>query len=110
MKAMKTAKAIKAMKPMKKSVIATGKLAKAALVEGTKEETGSGLKESDLQKSKSGKIVSKKASAAGKNAYARVKGWIVAVTAAKKALGLKGFVAVKKGNALCKKAKELYAK
>merc|ERR1712038_718852 len=107
---MKAMKAMKAMKVMKKSVIAKGKRAKSAVFKGSKEKTSTGLKKSDLQKSKSGKIVSKKRSAAGKKAYARIKGWTVAVTAAKKALGLKGFVAVKKGTPLYKKAKELYAK
>ena len=68
------------------------------------------MKKSDLQKSKRGKIVSKKRSAAGKKAYARLKGWTVAVTVARKALGLTGFVAVKKGTPLYRKAKELYAK
>ena len=57
---------------------------------------------------KNGKIVSKKASANGKKAYARIKGWTVAVTKARKALGVKGFVAVKKGTPLYKKAKEFY--
>ena len=75
---------------------------------GTKEKTMSGLKKSDLTKSKSGKIVSKKQSANGKKAYAHIKGWTVAVQKARKALGVKGFVAVKKGTALYKKAKELY--
>merc|ERR1719163_717141 len=106
---MKAMKAMKA-KAMKKSVIAKGKLAKSAVFRGTKVKTTSGLKKSDLQKSKSGKIVSKKRSAAGKKAYARIKGRTIAVTAAKKALGLTGFVAVKKGTPLYKKAKELYAK
>merc|ERR1712078_345142 len=61
-----------------------------------------------LEKSKSGKIVSKKQSAAGKKAYANIKGWTVAVQKARKALGVKGFVAVKKGTPLYKKAKELF--
>ena len=61
-----------------------------------------------MAKSKSGKIVSKKQSAQGKKAYAHIKGWTVAVQKARKALGVKGFIAVKKGSALYKKAKELY--
>merc|ERR1712167_528913 len=74
---------------------------------GTKEKTLSGLTKSDLIKNKRGKIVSKKASLqAKKNNY--VKGWYTAVQKARKALGLKGFVAIKKGSALYKKAKELY--
>merc|ERR1719211_426052 len=100
---------MKAMKKVK-SVIAKGKRAKSAVFRGSKVKTLSGLKKTDLQKNKRGKIVSKKATLAGKKAYARIKGWTVAVTAAKKALGLKGFVAVKKGTPLYIKAKELYAK
>ena len=102
------AKAMKAMKAMKKSVIAKGKLAKMGVFRGTKAKTGSGLKKSDLMKNKNGKIVSRKASANGKKAYARIKGWTVAVTKARKFLGLKGFIAVKKGSPLYKKAKEFY--
>merc|ERR1719271_2041951 len=47
---------------------------------------------SSLTKNKHGKIVSKKRSAFGKKSA-----WISAVTEARKALGLKGFVAIKKG-------------
>merc|ERR1719218_546340 len=103
--------AMKAMKAMKKKAvrkISKGKLAKQVVFKGTKEKTMSCLKNSDLTKSKSGKIVSKKQSAQGKKAYAHIKGWTVAVQKARKALGVKGFVAVKKGTALYKKAKELY--
>ena len=61
----------------------------------------------DLIKNKSGKIVSKKRSAlAKKNNF--IKGWTTAVQKARKALGLKGFVAIKKGSPLYIKAKELY--
>merc|ERR1712182_161210 len=102
------AKAMKAMKAMKKSVIAKGKLAKMVVFRGTKTKTGSGLKKSDLMKNKNVEIVSLKQSANGKKAYARIKGWTVAVTKARKFLGLKGFIAVKKGSALYKKAKEFY--
>merc|ERR1719401_1375605 len=47
-----------------------------------------------LVKNKRGKIVSKKASASGKKRYSNVKGWTQAVAAARKALGIKGFMAV----------------
>ena len=58
-------------------------------------------------KNSQGKIVSKKASAAGKRRYANtIKGWITAVQKARAALGIKGFQAVKKGSPLYKKAKE----
>merc|ERR1719421_2162125 len=59
-------------------------------------------------KSKSGKLVSKKKYAAGKKAYKHIKAWTEAVQKARKELGVKGFMAVKKGSALYKKAKEFY--
>merc|ERR1719159_2349344 len=96
------------MKAKKISVIAKGKYAKAAVFRGGKEKTASGLKKSDLMKSKTGKLVSKKAHAAGKKAFKNIKGWSAAVQKARKELGTKGFVAVKKGSALYKKAKEFY--
>merc|ERR1712139_463827 len=111
MKAMKAMAAMKAMRAMKKKAvrkIAKGKLAKLVVFRGTKAKTSSGLSKSDLTKNKNGKIVSKKQSANGKKAYANIKGWTVAVQKARKALGVKGFVAVKKGTPLYKKAKELF--
>merc|ERR1719343_243379 len=110
MKAMKAMKTMKAMKAKKVSKVAKGKLMRSAVFSGTKEKTYTGLKKSDLVKSKSsGKVVSKKASAAGKKAYANIKAWTVAVQKARKDLGLKGFVAVKKGSALYKAAKTIYS-
>merc|ERR1719377_363374 len=111
MKAMKAMAAMKAMKAMKKkavSKIAKGKFAKSVVFRGTKAKTQSGLTKGDLVKNKRGKIVTKKQVAAGKKAYAHIKGWTVACQKARKALGIKGFVAIKKGSALYKKAKELY--
>merc|ERR1712224_431125 len=106
-KAMAAMKAMKAMKKKAVSKIAKGKRARAVVFNGTKEKTYTGLTKSDLIKNKRGKIVSKKASLlAKKNNY--VKGWYTAVQKARKALGLKGFVAIKKGSALYKMAKELY--
>ena len=93
---------------MKKSVIAKGKLAKLCVFRGSFAKTQGGLKKTDLIKSKTGKIVSRKSSVAGKKAYANIKGWTTAVQKARKALGVKGFQAVKKGSPLYKKAKELY--
>ena len=91
-----------------------GKRARAVVFSNTKDSkektTASCLKKSDLMKSKTGKIVSKKSHAAGKKAYAAIKGWTVAVQKARKALGVKGFQAVKKGSPLYTKAKELYGK
>jgi len=52
-----------------------------------------------------GKIVSKKVSAANKKKLA---GWLAAVAKARKALGSKGFVAVKKGTEVYEKAQAYY--
>ena len=103
MKAMKVMKAMKAMKAMKKKPI-SAKLAKRHAFFGKIDKTATGLKKSDLVKSKSGKIVSKKKSALGKQSP-----WIAAVQKARKELKIKGFAVVKKGTPLYKKAKELYA-
>merc|ERR1712224_923092 len=101
-------KAMKAMKAMKKKK-RVSKIAKGVVFRGTKEKTRSGLKKSDLMKNKYGKVVSKKASASSKKQYAKtIKPWIEAVSKARKALGVKGFVAVKKGSPLYNKAKGLY--
>merc|ERR1711918_84861 len=98
----------KAMKKKTVSIIAKGKRAKASVFLGGKEKTYTGLKKSDLMKSKTGKVVTKKQHAAGKKAYKNIKGWTEAVQRARKELGVKGFVPVKKGSALYKKAKEFY--
>merc|ERR1712159_19159 len=108
--AMKMAKmsAMKGMKrrAMKKSVIAKGKRGKASVFRGTKVKTSGGLKKSDLMKNKNGKVVGKKAHAAGKKAYKHISKWTTAVNKARKALGVKGFCAVggksAKGQALYK--------
>ena len=106
MRSMQSMKAMTAkLKP--KSKIAKGKRAKAIVWLGRKEKTSSGLKKSDLMKSKTGKIVSKKQHAAGKKNYLFISEWTYAVQKARKELGVKGFVAIKKGSALYKRAKEL---
>merc|ERR1711964_29155 len=107
MKAMKAMAAMKAMGAMKKksvSKIAKGSHRKSMVFRGSKEKTIGGLTKSDLIKNKYGKIVSKKASLRAK----KNSGWTTAIQKARKALGLKGFVAIKKGSDLYKKAKELY--
>merc|ERR1719359_276300 len=96
------------MKAKKVSKIAKGRFAKSVVLRGTKEKTSGGLKKTDLMKSKTGKIVSKKAHANGKKNYSNIKGWTTAVQKARKALNVRGFQAVKKGTPLYKKAKELY--
>merc|ERR1719359_99607 len=107
MKAMKAMKAMAAMKAMKAMKIAKGKRAKSSVFRGTKEKTVGGLTKKDLIKNKYGKVVSKKSSEAAKKRYKNIKPWIEAVGKARKALGLKGFVAVKKGTPLYTKAKSL---
>merc|ERR1712149_170634 len=101
---MKAMAAMKAMGAMKKKKPISAKLAKRHAFFGKIDKTATGLKKSDLVKSKSGKIVSKKKSALGKQSP-----WIAAVQKARKELKIKGFAVVKKGTPLYKKAKELYA-
>merc|ERR1712226_1668220 len=99
-KAMKKS-AMKAMKKaMKTKVVATGSLAKFLVFRGSRTKTSGGLKKTDLKKNKSGKIVSAKMSAAGKKNYANIRGWVQAVTKARAALKVKGFVVIKKGSPL----------
>merc|ERR1712066_1196213 len=96
MKAMKAMKTMKAMKKaMKKSNIAKGKRAKSSVFKGTKAKTSGGLSKGDLKKNKAGKVVSKKRSEATKKSkgYKKIMAWGAAFKAARKALGIKGFVA-----------------
>ncbi len=102
--AIKQPSSMKTMKSKRVSKIAHGRFAKAIVLRGGKEKTVGGLTKSDLIKNKYGKVVSKKASLRAK----KNSGWTTAIQKARKALGLKGFVAIKKGSALYKKAKELY--
>merc|ERR1711870_66023 len=81
MKAMKAMGAMKAMKVGKKF----------SVFSGNREKTSGGLKKSDLTKSKRGKVVSRKSSAAGKKAYKNIKAWTDACQKARKELGIKGF-------------------
>eukprot|EP00811_Abedinium_folium_P015938 NODE_24889_length_607_cov_1.495833.p2 GENE.NODE_24889_length_607_cov_1.495833~~NODE_24889_length_607_cov_1.495833.p2 ORF type:complete len:101 (+),score=35.73 NODE_24889_length_607_cov_1.495833:80-382(+) len=87
MKAMKVAKAMKAKKAIEVSKVAMGKHAKSSVLSDRKEKTSSGLKPSTTSV------------------------WTVAVTKARKALGVKGYnVAVVKGGALYNKAQSFYKK
>merc|ERR1712066_108396 len=101
-------------KAMKVSKIARGKRGKAAVFRGSKEETVGGLTKANLVKSKSGKVVSKKASLASKKKFAgsKIQKWAKACSQARKALGIKGFAAVggksAQGKALYAKAKAIY--
>merc|ERR1719240_1561896 len=60
-----------------------------------------------LMKNKRGKIVSKRASAAGKRRFHQIKDWVDALMKARSSLNLKGFVAIN-GQSLVGKA--LYVK
>jgi hypothetical protein len=75
---------------------------------GTRQKTMSGMDKSMFMKNKNGKIVSKKMHAKGKRIYKNIRGWTQAVSKARKALGITGFCAVKKGTALYMKAREFY--
>merc|ERR1719420_2143305 len=103
-KAMAAMKAMRAMKKKSVSKIAKGKFRMGLVFRGSKAKTVGGLTKADLIKNKHGKIVSKKASLRAK----KNNGWTSAIQKARKALGIKGFVAIKKGSDLYKKAKEFY--
>merc|ERR1719440_54066 len=101
MKVMKKKAAMKAMKAMKKkSVIATGRFARAMVFHGTKKRTVGHLTANDLFKNEYGRIRSKK-----RSAIARKNPWNKAVAKARKALQIRGFCAIKKGTPLYMKAK-----
>merc|ERR1719245_1706401 len=78
------------------------------VLKGSKAKTVGGLTAKDLVKNKNGRTVSKKLRAKGlKNK------WIQSVTAARKALGIKGFVLIGKGSkgaALLAKARSIHRK
>merc|ERR1712099_143686 len=89
----------KAMKKaMKNSKIGKGKLAKVLVLKGAREKTVGGLTKDSLTKKKSQAAKKRFASSA-------LCKWGKAVTAAKKALGITGFVAVNgktaQGRAVC---------
>merc|ERR1719436_1515860 len=106
---------MKAKKAMKVSKIARGKRARAVVFRGSKEKTGGGMTKDQLVKSKTGRIVSKAASARAKKAYATspLKKWMEACKAARKQLNVKGFVAcggkTAQGKALYAKTKSILA-
>ncbi|CAE8615824.1 unnamed protein product [Polarella glacialis] len=109
----KVMKKVMKKKAMKKSTIAKGKHAKSSVFLGTKVKTGGGLTKEKLTKNRVGKVVSKASSAAAKKRYAKnLGGWTKAVSAARKALSIKGFAAIggksAQGKALYAKAKSLY--
>mmetsp|Transcript_64981 Transcript_64981/g.164685 ORF Transcript_64981/g.164685 Transcript_64981/m.164685 type:complete len:115 (+) Transcript_64981:3-347(+) len=103
----------KGMKAKKISKIAKGPRARVSVFQGGKQKTSSGLTKAGLTKSKEGRIVSKKSSAIAKKNYvgSKAKAWADACKAARKALGLTGFVPIggktAAGKALYAKAKSL---
>merc|ERR1719401_3169535 len=110
--AMKKAPAMKkAMKAKRVSKVARGRFAKALVLRGTKEKTVGGLTKEALTRNKRGKIVSKRASAAGKRRFKNIEAWVESVAAARKALQMQGFVAINgksvAGKALYVKSKAL---
>merc|ERR1711972_202757 len=105
---------MKAAKKKRVSIIARGKRAKAAVFLGRKQKTVSGVTKEGLMKNSLGKVVSKKSSARAKRFYEAGNGfkkWIEACRKARKALKVKGFVAIggntAVGKALYRKAKSL---
>merc|ERR1712151_647711 len=111
--AMKVAMKKKAMKVKRVSKVAKGRGAKARVLSGSKAKTVGGLTAASLTRSKTGKVVSKKASARAKKAFqsSPLKVWADACKKARKALGLTGFVPMggktAAGKALLAKAKSL---
>ena len=75
---------------------------------GTRHHTNSMMDKTKFMKNKNGKIVSRRQHAAGKRSFKNIRGWTQAVSKARKALGITGFCAVKKGTALYNKAREFY--
>eukprot|EP00429_Kryptoperidinium_foliaceum_P085120 CAMPEP_0176200282 /NCGR_PEP_ID=MMETSP0121_2-20121125/8979_1 /TAXON_ID=160619 /ORGANISM="Kryptoperidinium foliaceum, Strain CCMP 1326" /LENGTH=211 /DNA_ID=CAMNT_0017539141 /DNA_START=74 /DNA_END=707 /DNA_ORIENTATION=- len=101
-----------AMKAKKRgSKIAKGRLAKALVLRGSKEKTSGGLRKEALMKNKRGRVVSKRASAVGKQRYRNIETWVDSLVEARRALRISGFVAVNgktlQGKALYVKAKAL---
>ena len=75
---------------------------------GTRQKTKSGLTKAHYMTNKRGKLVTKKEHAAGRRSFKNIRGWVNAVSKARKALGITGFCAVKKGTPLYIKAREFY--
>ncbi len=64
--------------PKPTKLIANGPRMRAVVFGGTREKTYTGFKKTDLTKNKRGRIVTKKASAAGQKSYKRIKSWTLA--------------------------------
>merc|ERR1712039_623527 len=98
-------------KSMKKSrsKIAKGRMAKALVLRGSKAKTSGGLTKADVMKNKQGKLVSKKRSSLMRKRFhgSTIERWVKALSSARKALSISGFVAV---NGKSAQGKALYAK
>merc|ERR1719456_2237129 len=98
---------MKVIKGKRRSQIGT----KRQVFSGMKRKTKWGMKQSDLMKNKSGKVVSKKKAAQGKLVFqTNLSKWVTACSKARRELGLVGFVPIKKGSAFYSKVKELLEK
>ena len=99
-------KARKAKKAKRVSVVGN----KRQVWNGTRERTIGGLTKKDLMKSKSGKIVSKKQALRAKGNMKKngLGKWMAAVKQVRKEMGLKGFVAIKKGTPYYKRVRAVY--
>ena len=84
-----------------------------SVMRGSTDKTSGGLTKSGMRTNLHGKIVSVQASEASKKKYAKLQAWNLATQMARKALGLRGFVAVggasPEGPALYAKTKDLLA-
>merc|ERR1712216_445318 len=99
----------KAMKVKRVSMITKGKMGRAQVLYGTQEKTAAGHTKDQLMRNKRGKFVSKKANAVRRKLFekSKLKVWTGCITAAHKAMSLKGFVAI---NGRQAEGKALYAK
>merc|ERR1712060_457825 len=98
-----------AMKPTKAKKRVSKVGTKVQVLAGKKEKTKWGLRKEHLLKSKGGKVVTKRKSAAGKKAFEQnLSKWILACSRARGELGLTGFVPVKRGTAFYNKTREYY--
>merc|ERR1719384_1793204 len=110
---MKSRKIVAMRKPKRVSTIARGRLAKVLVLRGSKEKTAGGLTRDALMRNSRGKAVSKRASAHGKRSFRNIEPWVDSVMEARRALYMKGFVAINgkslAGKALYIKSKALYS-
>lgn len=99
--------AVNKTKAKRVTKVAKGRLAKALVLRGSKEKTVGGLTRDALMRNKRGKVVSKRASAAGKRCFNNIQAWVDSVVEARRALHLSGFVAI---NGKSLQGKALYVK